>query len=140
MMKQHHTTIVHLDDDKEEKELFEAGLSKSGYKFNVEYFQKANDAIEFLKRTKDKIFAIISDMNMPDVNGLEFKKLIDTDNQLRKKAIPFIFISSSATPLQITRAYDLGIQGYFEKPFGIEQMADIIDTFVKYWSQVIPPL
>jgi len=37
--------------------------------------------------TKEEIFLIISDLNMPGLNGMEFKKKIDSDNEKFPKVL-----------------------------------------------------
>ena len=51
----------------------------------------------YMRKTKDELFLIISDMNMPKMNRLELKRAIDDDVILKKKSIPFIFSSNEAT-------------------------------------------
>jgi CheY-like chemotaxis protein len=125
--------IILVDDDKIEKEFLSIALQSKGWKIGFEYFSTALDAIEYLKSTKDEIFLIISDMNMPKISGLEFKKAIDTDSILKKKSIPFIFTTSAASKAEITEAYDYRVQGYFKKPETIEEQAETLDIIIRYW-------
>jgi CheY-like chemotaxis protein len=128
--------IILVDDDKKEKKLLEAALWEREWNIKVDYFQKANDALEALKKcNKDEVFLIISNMNMDGMNGLDFKKAIDKDATLREKGIPFIFASASATQQQIDKAYALGIQGFFTKPISLDEQAEIMDMIVSYWSR-----
>jgi CheY-like chemotaxis protein len=131
--------IILVDDDIYEKELLEAALKKRNWDSKVEYFNDANDALEHLKKNKDEIFLVISDMNMPKMNGLEFKKAIDKDLGLRGKSIPFIFATSSPVKPEITEAYEYRVQGYFRKPNTTEEQADMLDIIIKYWIISIHP-
>ena len=76
---------------------------------------------------------MISDMNMPKMSGLEFKKAIDSDELLRTKSIPFIFATSSSTKAEVSEAYDYRVQGYFPKPLSSEEQANMLDIIIKYW-------
>lgn len=125
--------IVLVDDDSYEKELLESALKERGWDSKVEYFDNAKDALEHLKRNRDEIFIVISDMNMPMMNGMDFKKAIDGDLQLREKSIPFIFATSSSDRTEITQAFDYRVQGYFQKPNTTEEQADMLDIIIKYW-------
>ncbi len=125
--------IVLVDDDKYEKELLEDALRKRDWDAKVEYFNDANDALKHLKENKDEIFLVISDMNMPKMSGMEFKKAIDTDQGLREKSIPFIFATSISIKSEITQAFDYRVQGYFQKPNTTEEQADMLDIIIKYW-------
>ncbi|MEX2232543.1 MAG: response regulator [Cyclobacteriaceae bacterium] len=131
--------IILVDDESYEKELLEAALKKRDWDSDVEYFDDANDALEHLKQNTDEIFLVISDMNMPGMNGLEFKKAIDKDLGLRGKSIPFIFATTAPVKPEITEAYEYRVQGYFRKPNTTEEQADMLDIIIKYWIISIHP-
>lgn len=125
--------IILVDDDCYERDLLESALQKRGWDARVEYFDNAEDALGHLRKNSDEIFLIISDMNMPKMNGMDFKKAIDTDLQLREKSIPFIFATSTSVRSEITQAFDYRVQGYFKKPLTTEEQADMLDIIIKYW-------
>ncbi|HYC84338.1 MAG TPA: response regulator, partial [Chryseosolibacter sp.] len=115
--------IILVDDDNYERELLESALKKRGWDARVEYFDNAEDALDHLKRNDEEIFLIISDMNMPKMNGMDFKMAIDNDLKLREKSIPFIFATSTSVRSEITQAFDYRVQGYFQKPTRTEEQA-----------------
>lgn len=125
--------IVLVDDDNYEREVLEAALQKRGWDATVEYFDNAEDALKHLKQNSDEIFLIISDMNMPKMNGMDFKKSIDRELKLREKSIPFIFATSTSVRSEITEAFDYRVQGYFRKPNTTAEQADMLDIIIKYW-------
>lgn len=125
--------IILVDDESYEKELLEAALLKRGWDAKVEYFNDAEDALEHLRKNKAEIFLIISDMNMPKMNGMDFKKSIDKDPELRGTSIPFIFASTAARKEEITEAFDYRVQGFFQKPNTTDEQADMLDIIIKYW-------
>ena len=125
--------IILVDNDKYEKELLVEALHEKNWNVNVEYFNNGHDALEYMKTTKDELFLVISDMNMPKMSGMEFKKAIDEYKTLREKSTPFIFVSTGATNEQLSEAYACRVQGYFLKPDSIEEQAEILDLIIKYW-------
>jgi DNA-binding NtrC family response regulator len=125
--------IILIDDEKYEKHLLEEALNKKNWNVKVEYFTNAEDALVYMKNTRDELFLIISDMNMLKMNGLELKKAIDNDDVLRKKAMPFIFATNITTIEQIAEAYEYRVQGFFKKPMNIEEQAEMFDIILKYW-------
>ena len=131
--------IILVDDEKFEKELLDMALKDLNIHVGLRYFHRAEDAIHYLKITKEDIFIIISDVNMPGMNGLEFKRAIDNDEQLKEKAIPFIFSSTSVTRQQLIEAYDYRLQGYFIKPPDVKSMASQIELIINYWILSIRP-
>lgn len=125
--------IILVDDEKYEKELLELALREKQWNVKVEYFNNGQDALEHMRTTKDKLFLVISDMNMPKMSGMEFKKAIDEDKTLREKSMPFIFVSGGSSNEQVSEAYDYRVQGYFEKPSSVEEQAEVLDLIIKYW-------
>jgi CheY-like chemotaxis protein len=125
--------ILLIDDEKYENELLKLALLKKNWDVEVEYFMDPKIALDYLKKNKDEIFLIISDMNMPKITGLEFKKALDNDEILRSKTIPFIFSSTSEEKAQVTAAYEYRVQGYFKKPNTLDKQAEMLDIIIKYW-------
>lgn len=131
--------IILVDDKKMEKEFLDMALHELDIHVDIIYFDNAENAIPYLKNTKDAIFLIISDMNMPEMSGIDFKKAIDNDEDLQEKAIPFIFSSTMATKAQLKEAYYYRVQGYFLKPHDIKLMAKQIELIINYWIVSVRP-
>jgi DNA-binding NarL/FixJ family response regulator len=73
-------------------------------------------------------------VNMPEVNGLQFKKQIQEDDYLREKGIPFVFISTNASASAVRLAHQLGVQGYFQKPDSFDAIKRMLRTLFDYWE------
>ena len=71
----------------------------------LKFFTTCDDAYEYLGTSDDQPFIIICDMNIPRMNGLEFKKQIDENEVLRMKSIPFVFITTFAQKQVMNAAY-----------------------------------
>lgn len=80
--------------------------------------QSGFDAMRLLPRTRYDL--IITDINMPDVNGLELIHFIRKSNQYRRT--PLIIISTQATERDVERGKKLGADEYVPKPFSPEQL------------------
>lgn len=84
------------------------------------------DAFELLK-TSPKIDLIISDINMPKMDGLEFlEKLRYIDSK-----IPFIFVTARDEPDKMLRAIQLDIDNYILKPINLQNLLAVIDKIVE---------
>jgi DNA-binding NtrC family response regulator len=138
-MKQVKGKIILVDDDKYEKDFLENSLRDKNWDIHVEYFNNAQDAITHLKQDADEIFLIISDMDMPKMNGMEFKKVLDNDEYLRRKSIPFIFASNSLDRNKMLEAYHYRVQGYFKKPMTPKAQADMLEIIIQYWITCVHP-
>ena len=74
--------------------------------------------MRLLPRTKYDL--IITDINMPDVNGLELIHFIRRSEQYR--TTPLVIISTQATERDVDRGMALGADAYVPKPFTPESL------------------
>src|SRR5690606_28530582 len=108
--------ILLIEDDIDDINVFKDALNALGYNNQLIWYDNADDAMEYLESTDDSVFIVFSDINLPGMNGLEFKKKIDSVPHLRIKSIPFVFYSTSARQQDIDKAYsEMTIQGFFKK-------------------------
>jgi CheY-like chemotaxis protein len=125
--------LLLVDDDASEEMIIKFALEEGKWNVSIKFFTQPQKAIEYLKETKDQIFLIISDINMPGMDGFDFKRAIDEDIELSKKCIPFIFASNSARKEDIVHAYDNRVQGYFKKPADIMEATELLSKIFNYW-------
>jgi CheY-like chemotaxis protein len=130
--------FVFVDDDEFEHEMFGEALARICSN-EVKYAFNGDEALRLIKANKDRIFMIISDINMPKVNGLELKRMIEGIPELKLRAIPFIFTSNSDEPLIVKEAFSLGIQGYIKKSDNLSESVSNLDILVKFWSSTVHP-
>lgn len=84
-------TIILVDDDAEDQELIQLSLKEIGCANEIINFRSAESALDFLYKTDKQPFLIVSDINMPKMNGLQFKRTIDKCPTLMNKCIPLSF-------------------------------------------------
>ena len=127
--------IVIVDDDEDDKDMINAVLKELSIPNKTVWFQRCMDAFEYLTSTDEQPFLIISDVNLPGQSGIEFKKQIDSNKELRKKSIPFVFFSTSADKKYVNEAYlTLTVQGFFKKADSYEATKDIVRSMLEYWK------
>jgi CheY-like chemotaxis protein len=126
--------IVIVEDDQDDQEIYSECIKAIGVQNELRYFDEPQQALEYLTTTEEQPFIIISDINMPGMTGLEFKKTIQQDPYLNAKGIPFVFISTDASNASIRHAHALSVQGYFKKPSSIEAYKDMLKKMFDYWS------
>ncbi|MGC3943050.1 MAG: response regulator [Chryseolinea sp.] len=126
--------IVLVDDDPDDRQLMESVCSSLNYKNRIIQFENGILLLEFLRITAEKPFLILCDINMPFINGLEVRRKIDEDEFLRKKSIPFVFFSTNAVQHEVEKAYELTVQGFFEKGNNLKEMTDRLRLVLEYWS------
>ena len=82
-------------------------------------YVEASDGQEALACLKaHHIDVILTDINMPGMNGEEFLRQLENDGKLR--TVPAVVISTDATRDRVDRMLQLGAQGYVTKPFSPE--------------------
>ena len=127
--------IVIIEDDEDDKIIFEAVVKELGIKNRVLWFPETKSAYEFLASTNTIVFLILCDINLPGKNGIEFKAEIDENPEMRKKSIPFIFYSTAAKQEDVNEAYtEIVVQGFFKKGNSYSRIKDTLETIFEYWK------
>ena len=120
-------------------DFFQEAVTSLGIKNEIITFEFAKEAIEYLMDTTAQPFVIISDVNLPGISGMEFQLKIQENEYLKKKAIPFIFLSTDSNPKRIENAYDLKAQGYFVKSNNFIKATEIVKRILFYWEECKHP-
>ena len=132
--------ILVIDDDADDKDIFESVLKELGVDNKRLWFTNCKDAFEYLRATNEQPFIIFCDVNIPGLTGIEFKRQIDKHPQLRKKGIPFIFYSTSVNQETVNEAYtEMTVQGFFQKKDRYEEIKKDIKLMVDYWQECRHP-
>lgn len=87
--------IVIVDDDEDDTYLLVDAIKKFGVKNEFKCFNNGIKALLYLRSTKEDPALIISDINMPLMDGIMFKNKIDEDSELNKRKFPFVFFSTT---------------------------------------------
>ena len=89
-------------------------LNVSGFAVE-ECLQAGNgkEALDVLRR--ERVDAVLTDINMPVMDGEEFLRCLEEDDSLR--SIPVLVVSTDRTDGRIQRMLALGAKGYVTKPF-----------------------
>ena len=128
--------IVLIEDDTDDAFTMQEALKDLDIGNELVYFPNTILAMKFLSETKEQPFLIICDVNMPFQNGLDFKRQIDDHPELKKKCIPFIFYSTSASYQDVSKAFlQMSIQGFFKKANSYSEILDDITAIIKYWKK-----
>jgi CheY-like chemotaxis protein len=127
--------IIIIEDDAEDQEIFKDILEELKISNKIIWFTDPHAAFDYLKTTSEQPFIIFSDVNLPKQNGVEFKRKIDEDNQLRKKSIPFIFYSTFVSQEFVNQAYtQMSVQGFFKKGTSYKEIKSDIKMIIDYWQ------
>ena len=113
--------VLIVDDSAAIRKILQRVLRQADIPIGEAY--EAGDGIEALERLKDhKVDLILSDINMPNMDGLEFLGRLKTDGAL--KTVPVIMVSTEGSQTKVLEAVQLGAAGYVRKPFTPDQIKD----------------
>jgi two-component system, chemotaxis family, chemotaxis protein CheY len=106
--------VLIVDDSPAMRAFVRRVMEVSGFELST-CFEASNgqEALDVLRR--EWVDAILTDINMPVVDGEEFLRRLSADDLLR--SIPAIVISTDATQSRISQMLALGARGYVTKPF-----------------------
>ncbi len=111
--------IMVVDDEKQICQNVEKILSKNNYE--VIHAASAKEALE--KMATDSFSLLISDIVMPEMNGLELLKLVKTEWPLTKAVMMTAYASTNTA----VKAIRLGALDYLTKPFTPDELRSAVD-------------
>lgn len=118
-MSEIRTLIV--DDSSVMRKIVERALRQAGLDALVVYEAGSGaEGIEVLK--KEKVDMILSDINMPVMDGLEFLRQLKA--QGLAAGVPVIMITTESSEEHVKQAIQAGAVGYIRKPFTAEQVKE----------------
>ena len=121
--------VLVIDDDRKILDLISKVLKK--YEFDLYTASGGDQAIELFKKENPSI--ILSDINMPDISGIEILKII-------KKTSPItqvIVISGVGTTTDVIEALRLGASDYLVKPFNIDLLIYTVIRCVERYELIM---
>ena len=132
--------IIIIEDDPDDRdiltEVFELVLEKYEYNNKLVVIDDSTKVVDYLRATTtNSPFLIISDINMPKLDGFALRQQIFEDQELNDKCIPYVFLTTSGDNVDfMKKAYGLSIQGYFTKPNDYSEYEGLLSDIVRYWK------
>lgn len=119
------STILVVDDSAAMRSLLVATIETLG---PIKTVQAANgfEALRILPR--EEVDLILTDINMPDINGLELLSFVRS-NPLYQK-LPVIIISTEGSRKDIDRGLSLGANEYLVKPFIPAKLLELVQRLL----------
>lgn len=115
-------SILIVEDSSTTRSLIRTVIEDMGDDF---FTHEASSGFEALKMLPQERFdLIITDINMPDINGLELINFVKNDP--RYKHIPLIIVTTERSVEDRERGIALGASAYITKPFKPEELQEVI--------------
>jgi two-component system chemotaxis response regulator CheY len=110
-----------VDDSSVMRKIVERALRQAGLDLKVVH--EAGSGTEGLEVLKSKqVDLILSDINMPSMDGLEFLRQLRAQNLA--PGVPVVMITTESSEEHVRQAILSGAQGYIRKPFTAEQVKE----------------
>lgn len=118
--------ILIVEDSATTRALIRAVIEDMGYFNTVE----AGSGFEALKLLPTQEFnLVITDVNMPDINGLELIHFIKSNP--RYSHIPLIIVSTERSEEDKKRGIALGASSYITKPFKAQELQEVVKQAIQ---------
>ncbi|MBB4840112.1 MULTISPECIES: response regulator [Sphingomonas] len=114
--------VMVVDDQTSMRAMIRRALQDLGFK-DVRDKPSAQEALASVKA--DRVHLIISDFNMPEMDGLQFLEAVRTDAVIGKTV--FIMLTGSSDKEIVQKAAALGVNNYVVKPFAPAALKEKIE-------------
>jgi CheY-like chemotaxis protein len=139
MRRKNNNPIIIIEDDMDDQQIFKDIFEDLKYPNEVIFFGDGQEALDYLNKTEVIPFIILSDINLPKLDGFALRNKIKMDAELQVKCIPYIFFSTATNQKAVVDAYSLSVQGFFVKEDKFTDFKDTIETIMKYWHKCVAP-
>lgn len=129
------TDVLYIEDNANEADVFARLMRKKlqpiAYKIAnsgtemLQYLQEAGEQDDRLPRL------ILMDINMNGMNGFDVIRELRSNN--RTRLVPIIAFSTSDSPNDVRKAYQLGVNAYLIKPGGYQSTGELLERTFAFW-------
>jgi CheY-like chemotaxis protein len=131
--------IIVIEDDPDDQFVLDVVFKKLAYSNEVIYFSDGQQALDYLDRVESIPFLILSDINMPKLDGFALREKLHNDARLKLKCIPYLFFSTAIDQQMVINAYSVSVQGFFIKPNTMTELEETISAILRYWKLCAAP-
>lgn len=114
--------VMVVDDQASMRAMIRRSLQDLGFR---DVRDKAGAAEALAAVRADRVHLIVSDYNMPEMDGLQFLEAVRTDPVIGKTV--FIMLTGSSDREVVQKAAQLGVNNYLVKPFAPQALKDKIE-------------
>jgi two-component system chemotaxis response regulator CheY len=109
------------------RKIIERSLRQAGLEIG-EVLEASNGAEALMEVNKGSLDLILSDINMPAMDGLEFLKNLATLEPA--KGVPVVMVTTEGSESRVVEALSVGAKGYIRKPFTPEQIKERVSPLL----------
>ncbi len=131
--------IVVIEDDLDDQIVLKEVFGRINVANEIRYFSDGEAALVYLKDPQVCPFLILSDINMPKLDGFQLKQMVHTNDALSAKCIPYLFFTTAVNEKAVYDAYTMSAQGFFVKPDNFEELVTTLSVMIEYWKRCYSP-
>ncbi|MCL0067237.1 response regulator [Thermodesulfovibrionales bacterium] len=126
--------VLVVDDFPTMRRIIKNLLKQIGF----EHIEEAENGTQALNKLKNDSFGlVVSDWNMPEMNGITF--LRNTRQSEDFKGIPFLMVTAEAEKEKVIEAVKAGVDSYIVKPFTSEILKEKIEKIAEKKKSLLSP-
>jgi two-component system chemotaxis response regulator CheY len=120
--------ILIVDDSSVMRKIVERSLRQAG--LEIGDVVEAGNGIEALAAVREGPFdLILSDINMPAMDGIEFLRQLVTVESA--KGTPVVMVTTEGNESRVVEALSIGAKGYIRKPFTPDQIKERVSPLLE---------
>lgn len=123
--------IIVVDDDEDDRLLLNYALKQLKPNATVLCVPDAHDALTYMETCQRQPSLLITDLNMPCVNGLEL--LNDIRQSVAYRSLPVVVLTTSQADEDRKRCYQAGANAFLVKPIHLSDMTELLRLCVRVW-------
>lgn len=124
-----------VEDDSNDSFLLRHQLARAQFKDHVVFIENGQEALDFLLQAPFPPIAILLDLHLPGLSGVELLQRVRQDSRLM--AIPVIVMTGFNDPHDMKKCHELGITAYLPKPI---DLSIFIKTVADLFQEIAAPL
>ena len=127
--------IVYADDDADDRLLVQEAFEENSLTCKLDLVEDGIQLLDYLKNNETNPSLILLDINMPRKDGTQV--LAELKANPRWRHIPVIMFTTSKSPEDVRKCYDLGANSFIVKPSSFQDLLNVTDVIVKYWLETV---
>lgn len=127
-----HKRVLIVDDSPVMRSFVRRTLMVAGLPMS-ECIEAGNGQEALCRLAGSRVDLILTDINMPVMDGQGFLQSLKADPQL--SGIPVVVVSTDSTQQRVGELLGLGASGYIRKPFPPEKMSEVLGGIFPDWQE-----
>jgi two-component system, chemotaxis family, response regulator Rcp1 len=127
--------ILLVDDSPHDAELMRMALAAAHPECRLRVATDGEEALAMLSAEPPDL--VLLDLNLPRLSGHEVLAALRSAQEPHVRRLPVIVLSTSGTPSEVARSYELFAAGHIVKPHELDRLYEVAETITRYWFDAV---